>query len=328
MTRDEFHQLLHDLFPDGDWPKPLHLLRGIELLGEGRDLSAAASEVRTTQSRLQQAADASDPIKDVLGMSLTQLSPKARESRARRLANMVLGRAAELAFEEVYTAEIEEHDDVELRDLVRDRTDTDYRLFDSSGRPIYRINVKYHGSRFRKASEMVNLDPHDCFALATYKIHGALLKEEEDNLPYFFAIVGVFDVSAEDIAGMLPDRLVDAVTLIYDSPKGQQKRNFEDRAVEYMAQTKDPAFQEIFEKIADEDWYILSARRANNLMREKMFERVYALRVRAFAQTFGRAEIDMHFSLSEDLIPLHRFVETLSRDGLHRVTHFAANGVF
>ena len=61
-------------------------------------------------------------------------------------------------------------EEFELRDLREGRTDTDYRLYNGRGRPIYRVNIKFHGSPFRRAPEMVGLESDDCFALATYKI--------------------------------------------------------------------------------------------------------------------------------------------------------------
>lgn len=82
-------------------------------------------------------------------------------------------------------------EEFELRDLREGRTDTDYRLHNGRGRPIYRVNIKFHGSQFRRGREMVGLDSSDCFALATYKIHSAIEKQKQEGLPYFFAIVGV-----------------------------------------------------------------------------------------------------------------------------------------
>jgi hypothetical protein len=56
---------------------------------------------------------------------------------------------------------------------------------------------------------------------------------------------------------------------------------------------------------------VLSARRADRLLREKLFERVYAVRVPGFARLFGKAELDMHFSLAQDLRDLHGFLREL-----------------
>jgi hypothetical protein len=43
---------------------------------------------------------------------------------------------------------------------------------------------------------MVSLEPDDWFPLATYKIFGALQKQQKEHLPYIFAIVGVPNLTA------------------------------------------------------------------------------------------------------------------------------------
>ena len=68
------------------------------------------------------------------------------------------------------------------------------------------------------------------------------------------------------------------------------------------------------------------ARRADKLLRELLFERVFALRMRGFARVFGGAELDMHFSLSKDLIPLKQFLATLREGGPQRVTTLMERG--
>ena len=80
--------------------------------------------------------------------------------------------------------------------------------------------------------------------------------------------------------------------------------------------------------IEEADWYIISARRADMLLRQKLFDRVYALKIRGFAQVFRGAEIDMHFSLAEDLIPPSQFLEVVKAEGLHKVTTFLERGEF
>jgi hypothetical protein len=74
------------------------------------------------------------------------------------------------------------------------------------------------------------------------------------------------------------------------------------------------------------DWYVLSARRADVLLRRLLFERVYAVRVRAFARNYPNAELDMHFSLSQDLTPLREFLGVLRRDGLHKMLGLLERG--
>ena len=41
------------------------------------------------------------------------------------------------------------------------------------------------------------------------------------------------------------------------------------------------------------------------------------MRVRAFARNYRNAELDMHFSVKEDLTPLASFLESARARGLH-----------
>jgi hypothetical protein len=76
------------------------------------------------------------------------------------------------------------------------------------------------------------------------------------------------------------------------------------------------------------DWYVLSARRADKLLQDMLFERAYALRVRGFARNYRGAELDMHFSLSGDLSPLTRFLEVLREDGMPGLVSRLERGTF
>jgi len=60
---------------------------------------------------------------------------------------------------------------------------------------------------------------------------------------------------------------------------------------------------------------VLSARRADKLLRDKLWERVFAVRTRNFTQAFRNAELDMHLSLKDDMIPLEELLDVLKREG-------------
>ena len=64
----------------------------------------------------------------------------------------------------------------------------------------------------------------------------------------------------------------------------------------------------------------MSARRADSLLREKLFDRVHALRLRGFNRTFRGAEINMHLSLSSEMIPFQEFLNVLATEGALRLT--------
>jgi hypothetical protein len=271
------------------------------------------------------ASQAADPVHAVLGLALNEVEERSRERAGQMLGQLLLGRCAEIAFERIYKSEMHS-EEFELRDLREGRTDTDYRLHNGRGRPIYRVNIKFHGSRFRRASEMVRLDPGDCFALATYKIASAMEKQSQEGLPYFFAIVGVPNLTGESVGRDIPPFFVETVALIDQAPKGRSKRDIEDAVVQSLVASDRLVFHKTLEQILAVDWYVLSARRADKLLRELLFDRVFALRMRGFTRVFGRAEIDMHFSLSKDLIPLKQFLATLREGGPQRVTTLMERG--
>lgn len=72
-------------------------------------------------------------------------------------------------------------------------------------RPVCRFNIKFHGTLFKQAVDYVGLQPEDCFALATYKIHSALQKQDEERVPYVFLIISVPDYPRELIEQNISD---------------------------------------------------------------------------------------------------------------------------
>ena len=317
--------ILNRLYPSSLWPKPFNLLRGKQLLDAGEAPQSAARTVGTTSRVLQAFAAAADPVVALFG---SERPDEAALRDARQiLGNLIVGRCAELTFEQIYK-EHTHSTELELRDLREGRSDTDYRLFNGKGRPVYRVNIKFHGSVFRRAKEMVSLEPEDCFALATYKIHGALQKQDADELPYIFVIVGVPGLTAESIGVGVPSELLDFVAHIHVSKRVPRKRDIEDQVVRTLQDEYHPAFSATRERIAKARWYVLGARKADRLLRQMLFERVFALRTRNFSRQFRGAELDMHFSLSADLTPLTTYLDMLRDSGYPRVTTLLERGEY
>jgi hypothetical protein len=73
---------------------------------------------------------------------------------------------------------------------------------------------------------------------------------------------------------------------------------------------------------------VLSARRADQLLREKLFDRAYALRVPRFAKNYRGAELDMHLTIANDLHPLDDMLRILRDDGLHGLSVYLERGTF
>lgn len=296
------------------------------LVRQGTDIADAAALVGTTRARLGRLCESRAPFDDLLRLSPGRDAKTQLIKTEQILGQLVLGRCAEMAFEDIYRREMGTAD-IALVDLRESRSDTDYRLRNGLGRYLYRVNIKVHGSRFRQSVEMVGLDPDDCFPLATYKIHSALKKQEEEHLPYIFAVVSAPELNAATVGTLLPRDVLDAVALVRGS-EITGKRYLEDRTIDLLVKTEADAFRITFERLTGAQWRILSARKADKLLRELLYDRVFALRIRGFAQKFRHAELDMHFSLSRDMTALSEFLRTLKSEGQTKLASLLERGTF
>ncbi len=270
----------------------------------GQDARGIAASLGTTVRRLSGLATSSDPLADLFGTTLSEASDEARLNKRRRgLGQLLLAALAEHTFERLYRRTLGS-EELHLEDQRTGYTETDYRVLNGSRRPVFRLNIKFHGTLFQNAKQMVGLEPEDCFALATYKVWQGTLRQEEEALPYVFAIVSVPGLTADIVGAAVPARLVHLAAFAY-SARSAGKRHVEDAIVRHLILNRQP--DEIAKSIAGHasrieaaEWRVISARKADKLLREFLFERVFAVRQRSFAQT----QVNMHFSLSGDLTPL------------------------
>ena len=316
---------MEGVFGEVGWPRAVRFLEALNHLRHGKTTAEAAQLVRTTKEKILALQSASSPPLAALGITALPAGPEELQRNATRLlGQMLLGRCAEMVFESHYRAEMQ-NEQLHLSNESGSGTDTDYRLLDGQGRYLFRINIKFHGAQFRDAKQWVDLLPSDCFPLATYKIRSALQKQDEEGKPYFFAIVGVPNLTAEAAGRRFEPALLEAASIIL-SANVDAKRKFEDAIVDYAVRTQSPAFREAYAAIEMAQWYVLSARRADLLLRSLLFERVFALRVRNFARVFRGAEVDMHFSLTRELVPLSTFFSHLREGGLVKVSTLLERG--
>lgn len=322
MTSAELLETLNRLYSSNPWPRPFSFLRAPGL-AETVGIPAAARELGTTKKKIEQFVAAKDLVTTTFGNE----SPSAKSQKAARqmLGNLILGRCAERVFVDRYKSEAATTE-LALSDLRDSGSDTDYRLMNGKGRPVYRINIKFVGSVFRRARELVGLDPEDCFPLATYKIRSALEKQQADELPFLFIVVAVPGLPAEAVGSGAEPLLQEFLSLVTHAQGIPKKRAVQDAVVDLLERTNDQHFMQTLARIEHGEWYVLSARRADRLLREKLFDRVYALRIRGFAQQFRGAELDMHFSLAQDLTPLSRYLQTLREAGYPKVTTLLERG--
>jgi hypothetical protein len=233
---------------------------------------------------------------------------------------MLLGELAERAFVRLHKKALGA-EELHLRDERTSRTETDYVVLNGRGVSVFRLNIKFHGTLFENAKAIVGLEPDDCFALATYKVWQGIKKQEDEKLPYVFAIVSVPGLTGETVGGAIPSKLVHLASFVYSGKIGG-KFEVEDAIARHLVEHPEPertarAVAGFAARIEGAPWRVISARKADNLLRQMLFERVYAVRVRAFAQNYRRAEVDMHFSISGDLTTLADFLRERKKRGLH-----------
>lgn len=145
-------------------------------------------------------------------------------------------------------------------------------------------------------------------------------------------IAGVPGLTGASVGAAIPEDFAHLISLVHAAKGISGKRAIEERIVAHLLHSdQGDAFRtglaHFREEIHKADWYALSARRADNLLREKLFDRVYAVRVRAFARNYRNAELDMHFSLKQDLTPLKTFLQSARERGLHGLSVDMERGV-
>ncbi len=329
MTLDELVEVAREIYPDGYYPKPLNALVELHSVKSG---AVKLDDLRSHQrKRVKVLRTTRDPIKAAFGVNLDKLEPKIHQRAAKgeaMIGQLILGTLAERAFEAIYRSKLGDSE-FSLQDYREDRNDTDYRVCNGGGRPLFRINSKFHGSHFRQAREMVGLEPADCFALATYKIWSATQKEQDEHLPYLFLIISA-PISTPTVVAHVPPAFRTLAKYMHASAVAAGKRDLEERMVEVLIEDTG-AFGALVknwqDEIASAQWRVLSARRAVKLLREKMFERVFALKTRNFNQAYRNAEIDMHYSLAGDMTPLQDVLEVLRNEGSQGVVGRAMTAV-
>lgn len=321
---DDLLAVVAQLYPV-DPPRHFEVLAAAKRVRDGEDATVVGRPLRIRPDRLRRLVEATDAVEELLGCSLAAAAADEPMRKGRTIVGqLLLGQLAERSFEHIYKTTMGTNELI----LVDDRSargDTDYKVLNGNRRPVFRINIKFHGTLFRDAKAQVGLEPEDCFALATYKIHQALLKQEKEVLPYLFVIVSVPGITGGTVGAAAPEDLVHLVSLLHTTRVIPKKRSIEERVVEHLINDEktEPFRSQLagfVDEISSAKWRVVSARKADSLLRTLLFDRVFAVRVRGFAQKYRRAELDMHFSLANDLTPLQEFLALLKEHGLHGLT--------
>lgn len=183
------------------------------------------------------------------------------------------------------------------------------------------INVKTATTLFRKAEDLVGLEPEDCLPIPAYKAHGAL-----EKLPDL-----IYVISPDwELLDILPDLLEDLLSAeerrvwaALNEYAGSGIRDAEDR---FVFRTVETHWDRIRATVADNPFHAISAKKAIQILREKP-KRTPGIGMRAWG-TGASAEVNVHISISEDTVPWERVSDRIRRDGvrqlladLRRTTH-------
>jgi hypothetical protein len=131
----------------------------------------------------------------------------------------------------------------------------------------------------------------------------------EERLPYVFLVLSVPELNAGEVAKLIPDDYVWTLAVLEGRRAVEEAIAERLRAPDYRQR-----FRPFFSRMPEGQFRIVSAQKAYNLLREKLFERVHALSLKGFTRRFRNAEVDMHFSLTEELTPVRTFLELLIRE--------------
>lgn len=124
-------------------------------------------------------------------------------------------------------------------------------------------------------------------------------------------------LTARSVSDRIPEDLAWLLAISAKFPK----RDIEEAIVKkLLREAPGEAIGHIRARIAASEFRVISASRAERLMKEKLFERVFALRQRAFTSAFRNPEIDMHFSLTQEMMPIREFLALVAAESPQRLT--------
>lgn len=307
---DDLLAVVAEVYRGKPVPRPFAALRTARDVAQGNRLEGVAEAVEASvPSPEALAVEDTNLCEAVFGVTLAAASDANLLAKRRQsLGQLLQAELAERAFERLYRERFGA-EDLELEDERPGYTDTDYRVRNGAGRPVLRLNIKFHGTLFANAKKEVGLEAEDCYGLATYKIFSGTEKQRKEFLPYVFAIVSVPGMTADVVGAIVPENLVHLASFAFAGKPGG-KRRVEDAIVRHLVDHEQPPplsgqIADFATRIAGTEWRVISARKADKLLRELLFERVFALRRRGHVRT----QVNMHLSLSSDMTTLAEFLE-------------------
>jgi len=300
---------------DTSW-LPLTKLRTIVEVEQGESVEQVAARLGKGKATVKKW------LSDFRKSGLPSIFPNDERQSDERIkqffANLYLARLAEDLFEEIFADSLADLG-MTCEDRRQDYTETDFAIVDR-GEEICHVNVKAHSSKFQNALSFVGLQPEDTFPLAVYKILLGYKTSKQIQIPHIFAVSILWGVVDEALSLIEPND-VGLIDLVFRTRVAQGKRKAEDRVVDYVvsrlkAEGKWVTLVGLLKKKGMHR--VISAKKAQSLFLELFDKRCIGLSLAGFGSRFkGKkgvpAEVNMHFSISQEMKPLEEFLQTLKR---------------
>ena len=240
----------------------------------------------------------------------TLAAHEARNNPSQAFQNLIVGRIAEVVFREEHLQPLEEAG-FSIDDLHERGENRDFAVRkDGLELPI---NVKTASTIFRKAKEIVGLEPNDCIPIPAYK--AVAVSERVPDLVY----VDLVDFSFRQRVDEFTDALGGSGGLLWKVLAwygGKGVRKAQDGYVAKLFDLYEDELVALAPKASS--WRVISAQRVLAIMRDKP-RRCPGLGVRAAGTGGFNAEVNIHVSLKDETVSWQDVSETLQRGGIQAV---------
>lgn len=310
---------LQAIYGDERLWEPMGRLKAVLLADQGKAPSEIAREIAKSEGTVR------EWLKAFKVQGLKGLFPISEEEALTRrssqiFSNLLVARLAEDLFDAL-TGSALHSIGMRIEDRRAEYSETDFGVVDTaSKKDACLINVKVHSSQFEGAERFVGLAPTDTFALALYKILMGFKYQKEKGIPFFFVVSIRWEI-VEEVMRLIRREDQRLVHLIFQT-RARGKKRAEDALVDdfVVGFRKRSEWNTLLQDLKNTGTHVvLSAQRAMNLFLEKFETRCPALTLGQFATKFrGRrglpAEINMHFSISQEMMPLAAFLDSLQHE--------------
>lgn len=224
--------------------------------------------------------------------------------------NQVVGRIAERVFRDDHLAALES-DGFDIVDYHEQGENRDYGAQrDGLELPI---NVKVASTLFRNARQVVGLDPEDCVPISAYKAIGAA--ERVPDLIY----VDLVDFTLREKVDLFMDGLDGPLAVgwhLLSWYGGSGVRRAEDAYVDALFAEHGEALKRLAPPVSQ--FRVISAKRVLAILRH-VPRRVPGLGVPGAGTGGFVAEVNVHVSVSDEMVPWNEIAEALRAEGIQPI---------